>query len=168
MSDHNSYIAGPADFMVDRIDTPALQKQVESEWEVTADADPYMTSGNAAACCVKGEGGWEIHSGMVPWDDPRPRLLQIPSYWALYALRCIFPGCKVEISDGYKSVWDIPLRHKETGEVVWFGEHKGGFVFRMVETEPNESLRQSLVNLLDLLSGPVAHPYDGVQAGSIA
>ena len=50
----------------------------------------------------------------------------IPAALAMYRLICMFfadPTCQ----DNYKSVWCYPLRHKETGIYLEFGEHKASY-----------------------------------------
>jgi hypothetical protein len=89
----------------------------------------------------------------------------------LYRLCCLFDAQPI-IENNYKSIWDFPVKHKETGKVVCFGEHKGASNFWMHETDPDklgESLKNDLIELIAfLLSDQIAHPYDGCTAGQIA
>lgn len=96
----------------------------------------------------------------------------IPSALLLYKLGCVFDGEVHFDREGYKCIWEFPLRHKKTKEIVVFGEHKAGSTFWTkyvdVGSIPEEFL-EDLKELLEyLVSDEVSHPYDGVVAGSVA
>lgn len=93
----------------------------------------------------------------------------LPSSHVLYSLLCMYQ-CKVhsEGPDGYKGVWSVALKHKESGQVVVFREWKGAFSLgcsNMFE----ESTARDMCKLVELMvKGQVLHPYDGTFAGSVA
>lgn len=91
----------------------------------------------------------------------------------LYRLLCLFK-CQV-ISygpEGYKSVWWITLKHKQSGEILQFGEWKGaaGIWTKFHNTdELPEPYKQDVLDLLNVIySENCPHPYDGCVAGSVA
>lgn len=96
----------------------------------------------------------------------------IPSALLLYRLGCVFDGEVHFDREGYKAIWDFPLKHIKTGELVIFGEHKGGSSFwtRWVNVKdvPKEFLKDLKELIEYLVSDEVSHPYDGVVAGSVA
>ena len=49
---------------------------------------------------------------------------QLPSYFALYRLLCLFPFLEMRTFDFYKCLWEFELVHKETGFPFCIGEHK--------------------------------------------
>ena len=117
--------------------------------------------------------------GRIPWGDPAAKEVEylyraIPSCLLLYRLICTFGPTKLNCrgNEGYKMVWEYPLKHKETGEFVVFDEWKGGSTFhtRFYSTEDlPESYKNDLTTLINyLISNECAHPYDGVVAGSVA
>jgi hypothetical protein len=91
----------------------------------------------------------------------------------LYRLLCLYKATVESYGpDGYKLVWTVSLKHKETGETLMFGEWKGGSNmwtrFHSHEELP-ESFNKDLLELLNFLcSTKVPHPYDGCVAGSVA
>lgn len=109
------------------------------------------------------------------------KLVDLPSFWEcisssllMYRLACIFQDLDFELNgpNGYKVVWNTSLRHVETGEILSFGEWKGGVSiwskFHGIGEAP-ESYQKDLLELLTfLVSNKVVHPYDGVVAGSVA
>lgn len=96
----------------------------------------------------------------------------IPSALLLYRLGCVFDGEVHFDREGYKCIWEFPLKHIKTEEVVIFGEHKAGSSFwtRFVNVKdvPKEFLKDLKELIEYLVSDEVSHPYDGVVAGSIA
>jgi hypothetical protein len=97
----------------------------------------------------------------------------MPSALMLYRLLCLFQ-CTVhsEGPEGYKLVWQVALKHQESGEVIVFREWKGGlslghrFPFG---AKPSKAFMSDLTALLNLLaSDQCPHPYDGTVAGSVA
>ena len=94
----------------------------------------------------------------------------ISSPMLLYRLRCLFPSCEVEQSDGYKGVWRVSLRHKRTNCQAEFGEHKGAvMICGDAAIGEDKATTQDLLDLIELLcSDRCPHTYDGVVAGCIA
>ena len=115
----------------------------------------------------------------------------ISSSLALYRLLAIF-GPQNLSSDGYKSVWKITLKHKDTGNILTLYDFKGAFLFgsefslffgdisllknnnspfgnmKVIQDIP-ESFKNDILKLLNLIcSDESPHPYDGCVAGSIA
>lgn len=96
----------------------------------------------------------------------------IPSALLLYRLGCVFDGEVHFCRNGYKCIWEFALKHEKTGEVVIFGEHKGGATFWTkfmdIKDVPKEFLKDLKELVEYLVSDKISHPYDGVLAGSVA
>jgi len=94
----------------------------------------------------------------------------IPAALLAYRLACTFEGAiKAYGQEGYKVTWDFPLKHKATGELIKFGEWKGGALFWTNGDEVKGAHKKDMLELLTyLVSDTCAHPYDGVVAGSVA
>ena len=94
----------------------------------------------------------------------------ISSSMLLYRLRCLFPSCEVEQSDGYEGVWRIHLRHKRTLCQAEFGDHKGAAILSGdASMKEDRRARQDLLDLVELLcSDCCPHTYDGTVAGCVA
>ena len=99
---------------------------------------------------------------------PMSRVISSPML--LYRLRCLFPFCEVEQSDGYKGVWRIYLRHRRTLCQAEFGDDKGAAVLSGdASLEEDKGARQDLLDLIELLcSDCCPHTYDGTVAGCVA
>lgn len=101
-----------------------------------------------------------------------PLYQAIPSSLLLYRLLGLYKAQVLSLGpDGYKSIWCIKIRHKETGAVLSFGEHKAGarFSMEMHQEKASAKLTKDLLELLSLLAGDKCpHPYDGVVSGSVA
>lgn len=96
----------------------------------------------------------------------------IPSCLALYRLICAYgEELKINPSNGYKSVWNTNLEHKETGVKIWVGDIKAGFSLSVYVPKniPIEKAKEVGIRFLSLLIDKnFTHPYDGVIAGSVA
>ena len=110
-----------------------------------------------------------------PYENPKAVGFwqAIPSALLMYRLACLFPGqIETEGHEGYKVTWTMTLRHKATGEILGFGEWKGGALFWTKYGSYKElptQFRSDLLKLINLLISDVSpHPYDGVVAGSVA
>lgn len=97
----------------------------------------------------------------------------ISSALLLYRTLCLFK-CTVlsEGPEGYKLVWEVALKHKESGEVLILREWKGAATiatsFSSHKQIP-ESFKKDLLALLTELCAPdCPHPYDGTVSGSVA
>jgi len=97
----------------------------------------------------------------------------ISSALLLYRLLCLYKA-PVETfgPDGYKVIWWVALRHKETGEVLMFGEWKGaaGTWTRFHDhKELPKTFKRDTLSLMNLLiSDQCPHPYDELTAGGVA
>lgn len=94
----------------------------------------------------------------------------MPSSHALYSLLCLY-SCEINSHgpDGYKTVWSIGLRHKETGQIVIFREWKGGLSLGCSDNDFNSKSGKDIKRLLSLMvNGQILHPYDGTRAGCVA
>jgi hypothetical protein len=96
----------------------------------------------------------------------------IPSALLMYRLSCLFPGqIKTFGREAYKFVWQFNLKHRATGEMVCFGEWKGGALFWTNFDYSNcpPLFKNDLEKLLTILvSDNCPHPYDGLVAGGVA
>jgi len=104
-------------------------------------------------------------------DDFRISICEaIPTCVVLYQLLCLYT-CKVFSSgpDGYKGVWEIPLKHKKTGQIVIFREWKGGFSLGCPDAKFNPETMTDVKHLLNLMiNRKILHPYDGTVATTVA
>jgi hypothetical protein len=98
----------------------------------------------------------------------------ISSALLLYRLLVLFTAkVKVDPARGrYKCVWWITLKHKETGELLMFGEWKGaaGIWTRFSNhKELPPTYKADMLELMNTLADPKCpHSYDGLVAGSVA
>ncbi len=96
----------------------------------------------------------------------------LPSALLMYRLACLFQGnIKACGQDGYKFTWQFALKHKKSGQIICFGEWKGGSLFWTqfnLSDVPND-FKADILKLIDVLvSDTCPHPYDGLVAGSVA
>jgi hypothetical protein len=97
-----------------------------------------------------------------------------PSCLFLYRLICIFQSPRIQIdgADGYKSVWEMAIKHRATGEIFGLGEHKAAVSFWSKHYQEKDVPKKAMKDFLKLmnliLSDKSPHPYDGVTAGSVA
>ena len=93
----------------------------------------------------------------------------LPVSHMLYSLMCMF-RCSVDVNgpDGYKVVASIPLRHKETGQIIIFREWKAGFALGCNGMFEPQTQKDVCALLTLMINGQVLHPYDGTFAGSVA
>lgn len=93
----------------------------------------------------------------------------MPSSHMIYCLLCMYQ-CEVVSKgpEGYKGVWMIPIRHKETGQIIIFREWKGGFSLGCQGMFKPETDRDVRALLTLMINGKVLHPYDGTFAGTVA
>lgn len=75
-------------------------------------------------------------------------------------------GCPWDITDGYKSSWNIPLRHMDNLSTLSFYDYKGQARALFSGSEEAQNDAVELVNLLTSFSFP--HTYDGIMAGTVA
>lgn len=105
------------------------------------------------------------------WPLGNESSVLISSHLLMYRLCCLFKG-HVDVSgpQGYKSVWEVYMRHKSTGQLISFTEHKGSPSFYSSIFPPTDSeFDGDWVDLLNLLlDRECPHPYDGLVAGSVA
>lgn len=150
--------------------------KVLSKFEGTNVGDPSGTNGNLASCVAVSKKTGKVKLGdtfSARSDLTAPLYQAIPSALMLYRLCSTFEG-KVESygSEGYKCVWAFAVKHKETGEIIYFGEHKGATSFwtkYYSAKDLDSAFKKDLVELLNYLLSPnCAHPYDGLVAGSVA
>ena len=100
----------------------------------------------------------------------------ISSALLFYRLFCLWAFtwnvCDGEGAQRYKCIWWLTLRHKDTGEILQFGEWKGaaGIWTRFHRhQELPATYKKDLLELMNfIVSNKVPHPYDGCVAGSVA
>ena len=96
----------------------------------------------------------------------------ISSAFLLYRLICIGFYPQPFDKDGYKTLWTVGLKHRETGHNVSLSDYKAGsnlasFVSEKTDMPP--VFERDLLELLDfLVSNQLVHPYDLTVAGSVA
>ncbi|CAI7605667.1 unnamed protein product [Penicillium manginii] len=75
-------------------------------------------------------------------------------------------GCPWDMTDGYKSSWDLPLRHIDSVSTLRFYDYKGQARAFFCGSEEAQNDAMELINLLTSRSFP--HTYDGIMAGTVA
>jgi len=75
-------------------------------------------------------------------------------------------GCPWDITDGYKSSWNIPLRHMDSVSTLRFYDYKGQARALFSGSEEAQNDAVDLINLLTSFSFP--HTYDCIMAGTVA
>ena len=123
---------------------------------------------------------WDDSNGTVSYGAEHPSVYSnrfsfqtpISSALLLYRLCCLFP-CEVKTygPEGYKRVWFVKLRHKETDNIIGFTEHKAAIKFyaKKLPLTGSATFDHDWLSLVNLLLHPQCpHPYDGTVAGSVA
>lgn len=113
-----------------------------------------------------------LSTGLASWgirEDLGINCEDISSAFVMYKLACLFHGVTITYSiDGYKSVWCVILRDRETNETITIYDWKGGVGFG----ECQDSSEKTIENLREFIKlyilGKCPHPYDNVIAGSVA
>ena len=86
--------------------------------------------------------------------------------------RLVSAGCKVSVEgqDGYKVTWQVILKHKKTGHIIYFYDWKGGPSFGSnADGMQSKQFIKDVVKLINTLTdAQFPHPYDGCVVGEIA
>jgi len=97
---------------------------------------------------------------------------QISPGLMLYRLVLLFKTADFEKIDDYKQVWELTLRHKESGEIANLYDYKGGCSMGLKETKVENLNPQFAEDLKELLTALVSKwlplNYDGTVAGTVA
>ena len=155
-----------------------VAKQV-SKWTPISKAEarrlaPEGLIGNVRPNYDKAKGKFVFISDNTNWIKFPTISAVMSSALFLYRLLCLFETeVQVEpINDRYKCIWWITLKHKESGELLQFGEWKGAAGtwtrFHCLEDLPETFKRDYVLLLNELCSKDCPHPYDGLVAGSVA
>lgn len=78
---------------------------------------------------------------------------------------------KVEGQDGYKTTWEVVLKHKSTGHIIYFYDYKGGSSIgsNILSKKESPKFFKDVVTLCKALKNDrFPHPYDGCVVGEIA
>lgn len=173
MSESNKYLQSPP-FTQERDADYKKQAKIQEKWEFYACNIESGFCGNVASDIkFSPKTKRASKSSRKHFDfDTISFYEAISSALLMYRLACTFQGVMRVNSEGYKCVWDFNIRHKETGEIISFGEHKGGSSFwtpyYSFDKVPKELQKDLLELLTYLVSDTCAHPYDGLVAGSVA
>jgi hypothetical protein len=119
-----AYVINPDLSHNDRDADYGTRDMVRQKWVVDPDFDGIGTCGNVKPAIKNGKWQFLDFGG---WGDGIVNMYEaMSSALLMYRLACTFAGT-METSgpDGYKCVWQLPLKHKGTGECIMFGEHKG-------------------------------------------
>ena len=153
---------------------PTKEPEILKKWEFDPEGKDGCGNIETEFAFSKSQNQWiHTHECYLRSEDLEGITYMISSQLLLYRLACTFPATiKVNGHEGYKVVWEFPLKHKETGENINFREWKGasgfGTRFYSVEQMP-EVLLKDLLALLDYLTGGrCSHPYDRLIAGAVA
>ena len=145
--------------------------KITSKWEPVSSKDHDLIGNVRPTFSLETEKFTFSHEKFLP--DYIGMYHVISSALLLYRLICLYKAeVYTEGPEGYKCIWWITLKHKETGEVLMFGEWKGaaGIWTRYHNSkELPASYKKDTLNLLNfLVSKTCPHPYDGLVAGSVA
>lgn len=76
---------------------------------------------------------------------------------------------KTEGQQGYKTTWQVVLKHKKTNNIVYFYDYKGGSSYGSNWPINSESFFRDVEEVLNALTNwKFPHPYDGCVVGEIA
>ena len=99
-------------------------------------------------------------------DFPPAFCDRISSPLLLYRATVVFGMPPPDITDGYKSCWQLVLKHSSGKGTLELGEHKGCPSARFDGSKAVSDDALDLINLLTHVEMP--HTYDGTVAGTIA
>ena len=163
-------------YVADRLTDETLQENIVSKW-LYAPRAPHLHSNLSMYCLYFStrKRRFELGDRMSLFSrDVHSTGSVISSSLAVYRLMCIFkrpPRMDVP-NEIYKTLWEYPLKHKETGHYLTLLDSKAGFniqtKFSDLEDLPPEFASDLLSLLNFLISKEVAHPYDGTLAGTVA
>jgi len=146
-----------------------------SKWEPVEPPPGFASCANVCPDYDRTTGKFVFQPAGHPADHSRyPGMFEvISSALLLYRLLCLFKATvETEGPNGYKCIWWVNLKHKETGEILRFGEWKGAAGvwtrFHRDEELPESYKRDMLLLLDELVAEDCPHPYDGNIAGSVA
>ena len=91
---------------------------------------------------------------------------QISSQLLLYRLTVVFGMPPPKETDGYKSCWEIDLKHRDGASVLSFEDYKGGASTSFRGTSDASCDALKFINFL--IGMNCQHSYDGVLAGTVA
>jgi hypothetical protein len=163
-------------YMAERLKDPDWQDQIVKKWVFFRKA-PHLHNNLATHSLLyntrKRRFQLGDRMGLLRFSMPSPASV-ISSSLALYRLMCLFkyPPVMPPPQEIYKTLWQYPLKHRATGNYLTLLEYKAGFTintyFHDAKDVPEE-FAKDMLDLLDfLISDQVAHPYDGVLAGTVA
>jgi hypothetical protein len=165
------YLVAPH-VMAQRITDETLQTHLSLKWQFVSPLPPL--NGNLLIhlqySLSKKAFEWVEHPTL---DLNAPFTVEVISAsLLLYRLMCVFYEPPLVPKRAYKTLWEYPLLHVATGHVLGLMDYKAGIsmvtAFDDLSEMPDDFAKDALELLNFLVSEQVAHPYDGVLAGSIA
>lgn len=171
MRKQEKYIINP-NYSAERKGNYELRDAIASKWQPIENVKNSFC-GNICAQAYFDTTDFKFKFGDYDYKNKNQALVSrtISSHLALYRLICTFFTAPI-MEDNYKTVWQYPLQHKQSSEIVLFSEYKGAFYFAMDKTKIDElpyRIGSDLLELLNYLaSEQCAHPYDELTAGSVA
>jgi hypothetical protein len=145
------------------------QDSIKTKWEYVDAPENEIGIMYALTVTWDSEKRWEW--GKLPNDKSTSKHIfdVIPSSEMLYKIACIF-GRVSFYENPYKFLWYSRLHHKESQEILYIGDTKGGVAIGCSKYYKDKNFpRSDIEELLSFLcSYNVLHPYDGVIAGSVA
>jgi hypothetical protein len=107
---------------------------------------------------------WDLHS--CPQKLNYGFSYRVSSQLLLYRLTVTFGMPPPKKGDGYKSCWEVDLRHCDGASVLSFWDYKGAASVGFEGTTEASADALKLVNFL--IGESCRHTYDGIVAGTIA
>lgn len=171
LSANSEFFISP-NYTCERTGDYKLRDAISSKWEYTA----LRLEGNGNC---NSQFSFDIKNNTFLFQDKSSYDLSsfIPMYrimspaLLLYRLICTFFNAPI-CYDGYKTVWEYNLTHKQTGKNVSFSEWKGAIGFWVADythTELSKEFKADLIELMNyIVSDKCAHPYDELVSGSVA
>jgi len=146
-------------------------KAITNKWEPTEKGGDLI--GNVRPLFNVAENTFEYIDGYNSYETHIGMYKVFSSALLLYRLICLYKAKVITKGPGgYKCTWWVSLKHKETGEVLMFGEWKGAagiWTKYRDHSDLPKSYKQDSLDLLNLIaSNKCSHPYDGCVAGSVA
>lgn len=168
---NNEFYCNPK-YVVARKGNYNKKDKICSKWEYD-ETDYFDLNGNLAYELTFDSRNMKVIETPTVRDYTIPFYKAISAPLAMYRLICMFERMPTDRNnDWYKVVWNFPLKHKKTGERLYFGEWKGAFGFHSKYTSLNKVPASYLADLKEivefLVSDEVPHPYDSLVAGSVA
>lgn len=113
----------------------------------------------------------DIEPHPIPYEKTFGATVSAP--YVLARLCAMFPGLRIEVDGqpGYKTTWNVILKHIETNHVLTFYDFKGAISYGsdVCGVTASKTFIQDVKTLIKALrNNRFPHPYDGCVVGEVA